>query len=34
MAKLHFLNGDFVAVEEALEIILQEQQFKDSFEAL
>ena len=34
MAKIHFLNCNYNAVEEALAKILQDSHFKDSFEAI
>ena len=34
MAKIHFLNGNFNAVDECLNLILHNQRFKDSFEAI
>lgn len=34
LAKIHYLNGSFNAVEESLAKILQDQHYKDSFEAM
>lgn len=34
LAKIHYLNSNFNAVEEALTKILQDQHYKDSFEAI
>lgn len=34
MAKIHFLNGNYNAVDESLSIILRNPKYKDSFEAI
>jgi tetratricopeptide (TPR) repeat protein len=34
LAKIHFLNGNFNAVDESLKLVLQNPRFKDSYESL
>ena len=34
LAKIHFLNGNFNAVDECLNLVLRNHKYKDSFEAI